>query len=320
MNSWRRKDLLGLRELGVSELMLLLGTARDFKKLGLQSPELPQTLAGKTVVTLFAEASTRTRISFELAAKRLGSTVVDFNASASSFAKGESLLDTVRTLEAMGLDALVLRHASAGAAHQVAAQLKAHVINAGDGAHEHPTQGLLNAMTLLETWGTLKGKRISIVGDILHSRVARSELWIYTKLGAQVLFAGPEAWVPPEFKKCGTQIVKSLDEALEGADAIHMLRIQHERQSQAFSDFAHYREAWCLTLERLRRAKSDLVVMHVGPMNRGVEIDGEVADGPQSKILELVTNGVFLRMGLLHLMMGGDPKRAKAGTKKGKKS
>lgn len=295
--------LLDIESLSAGEILLILDQAFVFKELLARSIKKAPSLRGKTVVSLFYEDSTRTRTSFELAAKRLSADVVNFSVSTSSVNKGESLLDTVRTIEAMGADFIVIRHSAAGAPHLLARSVRASVINAGDGTHEHPTQGLLDAFTILEKKGRIEGLRIAIVGDILHSRVARSNLHLLTRLGAKVTLVGPRTLVPPEFAQFGVRICHDLMEGIRGADVINLLRIQLERMERNFfPSIREYKLLYGLTADRLREANPDAVVMHPGPINRGVEIDQEVADGAQSVIELQVTNGIATRMAVLYLL------------------
>ncbi|MBX7247272.1 MAG: aspartate carbamoyltransferase catalytic subunit, partial [Candidatus Sumerlaeaceae bacterium] len=264
------------------------------------------TLRGKTVCNLFFENSTRTRTSFEIAAKRLSADVVNFNIATSSVAKGESLLDTAKTVQAMGVDIVIMRHSCPGTPHLLSKRLNMGIINAGDGAHEHPTQGLLDVFTMRERLGQIEGLKVAIVGDILHSRVARSNIWALTKLGARVSLVGPSTLVPKEFKRLGCEIHHTLREGIAGADVINLLRIQLERQKKnLFPSIREYRLLYGLTRERLKHAKPTVVVMHPGPVNRGVEISQEVADGTNSVIDEQVTNGIAVRMAILYLLSGG---------------
>jgi aspartate carbamoyltransferase catalytic subunit len=300
------KDLVGLREITAEEIELILDTAVPMKEIIKRRIKKVPTLRGRTVVTVFYESSTRTRISFELAAKYLSADTVNITAAASSVKKGESLKDTARTITAMGADAVVLRHPLAGAAEMLARTLRVPVINAGDGAHEHPTQALLDIFTVREKKSRLAGLKVAVVGDILHSRVARSDIWGFTRLGAEVRLAGPATLMPPGIEKTGARVCSSLDEALEGADVINILRIQWERQQQGFlPGLREYARFYGITPEKLDLAAPDVLVLHPGPMNRGVEITQETADGPQSAINEQVTNGVAVRMALLYLLTGG---------------
>ncbi len=306
MMNWKRKDLLGLKDLSAEEIKLILDTAVPMKEiLGRRIKKVP-TLRGRTVVTLFYEPSTRTRTSFELAAKYLSADSVNISTSASSVVKGESLKDTARTLAAMGADVVILRHPMAGAPVLLARTIRAAVINAGDGTHEHPTQALLDMFTVREKKGELAGLTVAIIGDILHSRVARSNIWGFTKMGARVRVCGPATMMPPEIEVTGAQVCLSIEEALTGADVVMMLRIQLERQQQGlFPSIREYARLFGLNRERLSLARPDALVMHPGPMNRGVEISPEVADGVNSVINEQVTNGVAVRMALLYLLSGG---------------
>ena len=302
----KRKDLLGIRDLPVEEILLILETAESFKEVTGRDIKKVPTLRGKTVVNLFFEPSTRTRTSFELAAKRLSADVINFAASTSSVVKGETLLDTARNIEAMRADFIVLRHPVAGAPNMLAHTLRAAVINAGDGWHEHPTQALLDLFTLREKKRAFQGLRLAIVGDIAHSRVARSNIFALVKLGAEVRVVGPPTMVPLEIERLGVTVFYNLDEALRGADVIMMLRLQLERQGIAlFPSIREYARLYCLTQERLQLASPDVLVMHPGPINRGVEIAPEVADSVASVILEQVTNGVAVRMAMLYLLSGG---------------
>jgi len=303
--SLKRKDLLGIQDLTVEEINLVLETAESFKEVtGREIKKVP-TLRGKTVVNLFFEPSTRTRTSFELAAKRLSADVINFAASASSVVKGETLLDTARNIEAMQADFIVLRHPAAGAPNILARLLRASVINAGDGGHEHPTQALLDLYTLREKKRAFKGLRLAIVGDIAHSRVARSNIYALVKMGAEVRVAGPPTMMPQEIERLGVTVFHNLDEALHGVDVIMMLRLQLERQGIAlFPSIREYSRLYCLTPERMKLATPDVLVMHPGPINRGVEIAPEVADSVSSVILDQVTNGVAVRMAVLYLLSG----------------
>jgi aspartate carbamoyltransferase catalytic subunit len=301
----RSKDLLGLENLSADEILSILDTARTFRKvLGRPIPKVPS-LRGLTAANLFFEPSTRTRLSFELAERRLSADTVNFQTSGSSVSKGETLKDTARNIEAMGIHLVVMRHHASGAPHYLARNLDAGVINAGDGTHEHPTQGLLDLYTMREHKGRVTGLRVAILGDIHHSRVARSNIWGLLKLGANVVVAGPPTMMPPMVDRFGVTVAKSVEEALEGADVVNILRIQLERQrSSLYSTLREYARVYGVTQERLRRAKADVLVMHPGPMNRGVEIAQDVADGEHSVILEQVTNGVAVRMAVLYLLAG----------------
>lgn len=300
-----RKDLLGLEELTAEEIVRILDTASSFKEvLERPIPKVP-TLRGKTVANVFFEPSTRTRISFELAEKRLSADTVSFSASGSSISKGENLKDTARNIEAMQIDMIVIRHQASGAPHFLARSLKCSVINAGDGMHEHPTQGLLDMFTIRQYKKKIEGLKIVIVGDIAHSRVARSNIWGLSKLGAKVTVCGPWTLMPLEIERLGVEVTCDIDDALEGADVVNVLRIQLERQeSSLLPTLREYAKCFGVTRERLSQAKEDVLVMHPGPMNRGIEIAQDVADGPFSVILEQVTNGVAVRMAVLYLLSG----------------
>ena len=303
--NWNRKDLLGLRELSPKEINFILDTADAFKQVGTREIKKVPALRGKTMVNFFVEPSTRTRTSFELAAHRLSADVINISVTTSSLTKGETLKDTARNLEALHADILVLRHSSAGAPQFLAQRLKSSVINAGDGAHEHPTQGLLDVYTIRERRGKIDKLHIVIVGDILFSRVARSNIFALTKLGARVTLVGPSTLVPREFEKLGVTVSYKIDDVLPTADVVNLLRIQHERQrKEYFPGIGEYTTLFGLTKERAKLLKPDCLVMHPGPINRGVEIDSEVADGLQSVILDQVTNGLAVRMAVLYLCGG----------------
>lgn len=300
-----QKDLLGIKEISVEDIILILDTAAGFKDvLGRDIKKVP-TLRGKTAVNLFFEPSTRTRTSFELAAKRLSTDVINFSVPTSSVVKGESLIDTALTVQALGADFIILRHPSAGVPHLLARKLRASVINAGDGTNEHPTQALLDAFTIREKKGEIKGLDIAIVGDIMHSRVAKSNIYILTKLGAKIRLIGPPTLIPEAMKEIGVGVFHSIEEGLKDVDVVMMLRIQMERQGKGFfPSTEEYSKNWGLTPERLSLAKDDAIVMHPGPMNRGIEIASEIADGPKSVILEQVTNGLAVRMAVMYLLAG----------------
>jgi len=305
--SWHRKHLLDIESLTAGELTTVLDTAREFKAVGERDIKKVPALQGKTVVNFFVEPSTRTRVSFELSAKRLSADIINFSADASSFQKGESLKDTGRTLEALNADIIIIRHKAAGAPHFLARFLKAHVVNAGDGAHEHPTQALLDVFTIREKKGDIAGLNVTILGDILFSRVARSNIWALRKLGANVTLCGPSTLVPRVFEQMGCRVTYDLDEALANADVINLLRIQHERQRKAmFPSIGEYARLFGLNRTRLAKAKPDALIMHPGPMNRGVEIENELADCDRAVILEQVTNGIAVRMAVLYLVNGGN--------------
>ena len=304
---FRHKDLLGIADLLGFQIGLILETAASFKEISTRPIKKVPTLRGKTVVTLFYEPSTRTRMSFEIAAKRLSADTLNLTVAASSAVKGETLADTAYNLEAMAPDVLVIRHASSGAPHYLAQRLKCGVINAGDGLHEHPTQALLDLLTVQEAKGTLSGLKVAIIGDIAHSRVARSNVYAFTKMGSQVTLAGPGTMLPPYLETLGVQVTTSLMEAVLDADVIMMLRLQLERMGQMFlSTLREYSQFFGLTPRHLHLAKDDVIIMHPGPLNRGVEISPEVADGPHSLILEQVTNGVAVRMAVLYFLIGGE--------------
>ncbi|HET6673870.1 MAG TPA: aspartate carbamoyltransferase catalytic subunit [Nitrospiraceae bacterium] len=301
----KRKDLLSLASLSVDEIKLVLETADSFKEVSGREIKKVPALRGKTVVNLFFEPSTRTRTSFELAAKRLSADVINFSPSSSSVVKGETLLDTARNIEAMQADLIVLRHSSAGAAETLACGVKSSVINAGDGWHEHPTQALLDLYTIRERGMDFQGLRVVIVGDVAHSRVARSNMYALTKLGAKVRVVGPPTMIPSQVERLGVSVFYSLDEALRDAQVIMMLRLQLERQGRAlFPTIREYARLYGLTAERVKMAQPGAIVMHPGPINRGVEIAPEVADSLSSVILDQVANGVAVRMGILYLMSG----------------
>jgi aspartate carbamoyltransferase catalytic subunit len=305
---WNHKDLCALGDHTPGELLTILDTATAFKGVGERNLKKVPALRGKTLVNFFVEPSTRTRISFELAALRLSADVVNIAASASSLEKGETLLDTARNLEALRADLIVIRHKSAGSARFLADRLQASVINAGDGAHEHPTQGLLDAFTIREKLGRIEGVRVAIVGDILFSRVARSNIHLLTKLGAEVTLVGPPTLVPDSFSSLGVSVAHSIDEVIGKVDVFNLLRIQHERQrKEYFPGTGEYTARFGLTKKRADRLPSECLIMHPGPMNRGVEIDSDVADSGRSVILDQVTNGLAVRMAVLYLCSGGAP-------------
>ena len=300
---WNRKDLLGLEELSAAEINLILDTAASFKEVSTRSIKKVPALRGKVVVNMFVEASTRTKMSFSLAAQRLSADVVDFSASTSSLSKGESLKDTALNIEAMGIDVVVIRHPASGSAHLLAKTLAAGIVNAGDGQHEHPTQGLLDIFTMREEKGRIAGLKVAIVGDIGHSRVARSNIWGLTKLGAEVTVVGPSTLIPGAIRDLGVKVSYNLDEVLPEVDVVNMLRIQLERQAaNQFPSIREYARLFGMNGERLRRAKPDCLLMHPGPLNRGVEITPDVADGPRSVILKQVTNGLAVRMAVLYMI------------------
>lgn len=304
--TWNRKHLLDIQSLSAEEIFMVLDTARGFKAVGERSIKTVPALRGKTVVNMFIEPSTRTRISFELAAQRLTADVINFTAEASSLKKGETLKDTARNLEALNADIIIIRHSATGAPHFLSRFLNASVVNAGDGAHEHPTQALLDVFTIREKKGRIEGLNVTILGDILYSRVARSNIWALLKLGAKVTLCGPSTLVPREFERLGCRITHDVREAIENADIINLLRIQHERQRKTmFPSIGEYASLFGLNRARLALTKPDVLIMHPGPINRGVEIDSSVADCSRSVILEQVTNGLAVRMAVLFLVNGG---------------
>ena len=305
MTSWTKKDLLSLYDLEAEEIQFILDTAAEFKKVSERRVKKVPALRGKTVVNFFVEPSTRTRTSFELAEQRLSADIININASASSLSKGESLLDTVKNIEALQADIIVMRHSVPGAHNFISSHLRCGVVNAGDGAHSHPTQALLDIFTIIEKKGRVKGLNVSIVGDILHSRVARSNIWGLLKLGANVTIAGPATLVPREFEKLGVRVCDNLKDAMEGADVVNLLRIQHERQKAAFfPSIGEYSKIFGVNEDTIKYLKKDALIMHPGPINRGVELASSIADGPQSVILEQVTNGLAVRMAVLYLVAG----------------
>ena len=304
--SWTRKHLLDIETLTKEEIVTVLDTAKAFKAVGQRAIKKVPALRGKTVVNLFVEPSTRTRISFELAEQRLSADIINFTAEASSLKKGETLKDTAKNLEALNADFIVIRHGASGAPHFLARVVEASVINAGDGAHEHPTQALLDAFTIRERKGSIEGLKVTILGDILYSRVARSNIWALKKLGASVTLCGPATLVPKVFEQMGCRVTHDLNEAIEDADIINLLRIQHERQRKTmFPSLGEYTSMFGLNRARLARAKPDALIMHPGLINRGVEIDSDIADCERSLVLEQVTNGLAVRMAVLYLVNGG---------------
>jgi len=301
-----KKDLLGIADLTRDEIYLVLDTAEAMREIGQRPIKKVPTMRGKTLVNLFYEPSTRTRTSFEIAEKRLSADTLNIAVAASSVLKGETLVDTAMNIEAMSPDMIVLRHASSGACHLLAAICRSRIINAGDGMHEHPTQALLDAFTIREHKKRIDGLKVAIVGDLLHSRVLRSNVLLLTKLGADVWVSGPPTMIPVGIGQLGVHVTTSVDEAVAAADVIMMLRIQQERMQGAFfPSTREYFNVFGMTADRVRRAKPDVIIMHPGPMNRGVEIASEVADGPYSVILEQVANGVAVRMAVLYLLSGG---------------
>ncbi len=300
---WTKKDLLGLEYLSCGEIEFILYTAASFKEVTTRQIKKVPALRGKTVVNLFYEPSTRTRTSFELAAKRLSADVINIAVESSSVKKGETLIDTGKNIEALKIDIIVVRHSASGAPNILARSVKSSVVNAGDGWHEHPTQALLDMFTLKEKLGRIEGLKVSIIGDIAHSRVARSNIWGLTRLGAKVTVCAPKMLIPVGIEEMGVKATADLDEAIEGADAINVLRMQFERDSGgAFPSKLEYFKQYGITTQRLKKCKKDIVVMHPGPINRGVEMSSEVADGANSVILEQVTNGIAVRMAVLYLV------------------
>jgi aspartate carbamoyltransferase catalytic subunit len=313
MTSALGKDLLALEPLSAQQINLVLDVAEPFKEISERTIKKVPALRGQTIVNLFFEASTRTRISFEFAEKRLSADTVNVAASGSSVSKGETLVDTARNLEAMRIDMVVIRHGASGAARFLADRIESNVINAGDGTHEHPTQGLLDLLTLRDHFGDLTGKRICICGDVLHSRVARSNIWGLKKLGAEVAVCGPRSLLPNAIDDLGVLVFTRIEQAIEWADALNILRLQLERMQAGYiPSLREYNRVFGVSRERLERAPRDILILHPGPMNRGVEIDSDVADGPHSVILDQVTNGVAIRMAVLYLLAGGRPELAEA--------
>lgn len=305
--SFRHKHIFGIEHLSVPDIHHIIATARSFKEVSSRPIKKVPTLRGKTIVNLFFEPSTRTRLSFEIAAKRMSADTFNITASSSSATKGETLIDTARNIEAMNPDILVVRHSCSGAPQLLARHIGAAIINAGDGSHEHPSQGLLDIMTILDHKRDLAGLKIAIVGDIAHSRVAVSDILGFTKLGATVCVAGPATFIPAAIEKLGARVCATVEDAIEDADVVMALRIQQERQNDPLiPSLREYSLFYGINRKRLERARPDVLVMHPGPINRGVELNPDVADGPASVILEQVTNGVAVRMALLYLVMGGD--------------
>ena len=307
------KDLLALEPLTAQQIQLILDTAEPFKEISERAIKKVPALRGATIVNLFFEASTRTRISFEFAEKRLSADTVNVAASGSSVQKGETLVDTARNLEAMRIDMVVIRHGASGAAQFLAERIESNVINAGDGTHEHPTQGLLDLLTLRDHFGSLEGRKVCICGDVLHSRVARSNIWGLRKMGAEVAVCGPRSLLPTAIEQLGVIVFDRIEQAIEWAEALNILRLQLERMTAGYIPSAReYNRVFGVSSARLDKAPRDLLIMHPGPMNRGVEIDSDVADGPHSVILDQVTNGVAVRMAVLYLLAGGRPELADA--------
>lgn len=307
------KDLLGLDDLSAEQITAILNTAEPFKEISERPIKKVPVLRGKTIVNAFFENSTRTRISFEFAEKRMAADTVNISSTGSSVSKGETLVDTARNLEAMRIDMVVIRHGSSGSARFLADRIQSNVINAGDGKHEHPTQGLLDLLTIRDHRGPIAGLKVCIVGDVLHSRVARSNIHGLRKLGAEVGVCGPMTLMPPEIESLGVTYFRRIEEAIEWADVLNILRLQLERMKSGFiPSLREYNRVFGVTRERVERAPRDLLILHPGPMNRGVEIDSDVADGPHSVILQQVTNGVAIRMAVLYLLAGGQPEMAEA--------
>ena len=314
------KDLLGLEPLTGEQITLILDTAEPFKEISERAIKKVPTLRGATIVNLFFEASTRTRISFEFAEKRLSADTVNVGQSGSSVAKGETLVDTARNLEAMRIDMVVIRHGASGAAQFLAERIESNVINAGDGTHEHPTQGLLDLLTIRDHFKRFEGLKVCICGDVLHSRVARSNLWGLKKLGAEVAVCGPRSLLPNAIDQLGVTIFDRIEDAIQWADALNILRLQLERMEGGYiPSLREYNRVFGVTRERLERAPRDVLILHPGPMNRGVEIDSDVADGPHSVILDQVTNGVAVRMAVLYLLAGGRPELAESAKRGGER-
>jgi aspartate carbamoyltransferase catalytic subunit len=305
---FEKKDILGIKELTIDEINLILETAESFLEISTREIKKVPTMRGKSVINLFYEASTRTRTSFEIAGKRLSADTINISASTSSVVKGETLIDTARNLEAMNPDVIVIRHSAAGAPHMLAKLLRQSIINAGDGAHEHPTQALLDMMTIKEKKGRIAGLKVAIVGDIMHSRVARSNIYGLSKMGANIVLAGPATMLPRNIEQMGVVVYTNLEDAIIDADVVMMLRIQLERQKQnIFPSLREYSQHYCLNRTNIQLAKKDVIVMHPGPINRGVEISPDIADDPScSVILDQVNNGVAVRMALLYLLTGGN--------------
>ncbi len=305
------KDLIGLEPLSKEQILTILDTAELFKDVSERRIKKVPVLRGKTIVNLFFEASTRTRVSFEFAQKRLSADTVNVSAAGSSVVKGETLVDTARNLEAMRIDMVVMRHGASGAAKFLAERIPSHVINAGDGRHEHPTQGLLDMLTIRDHKGKIEGLKVCVVGDVLHSRVARSNFFGLLKLGAEVAVCGPKTLIPMRIEEMGVKVFPRVEDALDWADVLNVLRLQLERMKGGYiPSLREYNKFFGITQERLDAAGRDILILHPGPMNRGVEIDSDVADGPSQVILQQVTNGVAVRMAVLYLLAGGSPEKA----------
>ena len=310
------KDLVGLESLSQEQILMILDTAEPFKEISERRIKKVPVLRGKTIVNLFFEASTRTRVSFEFAEKRLSADTVNISVAGSSVIKGETLVDTARNLEAMRIDMVVMRHGSSGAAKFLADRIPSNVINAGDGRHEHPTQGLLDLLTIRDHCDRVQGLKVCLVGDILHSRVARSNIYGLLKLGAEVAVCAPKTLLPSAIGDLGVKVFKRIEEAIEWADVLNVLRLQLERMEEGYvPSLREYNRIWGVTARKLELSPQDLLILHPGPMNRGVEIDSDVADGPHSVILNQVTNGVAVRMAVLYLLTGGQPGSAEAAKK-----
>ncbi len=306
MQALRRKDILSLEEISAEEITLILETARSMREIMLRKIKKVPTLRGRAILNLFYEPSTRTKASFELAQKYMSADSVSVAGSSSSLVKGETLKDTVRNVEVMGVECVIMRHPVSGAAHYLARNINASVINAGDGMHEHPTQGLLDLFTILDKKGRLEKLKVVIVGDVRHSRVARSNIWGLQKMGAEVVIAGPPTLMPPDLEAFGVKAYDRVEEAVENADVVMALRLQKERQDCGlFPSLREYAEIYGLTEQRVANAKDDLLIMHPGPINRGVEISSSLADSPRSVVLDQVTGGVAVRMALFYLLLGG---------------
>ncbi len=302
---WTKKHLIAIEDLSAEEITQILDTTKSFKEVSSRDVKKVPALRGKTIANMFFENSTRTRISFELAAKRLSADIINFSSSSSSTAKGENLIDTVKTIEAMNVDLVVVRHSASGAPHMIANAIQAGVVNAGDGIHEHPTQGLLDIFTMREKKGSLKGLKVCFIGDIRHSRVARSNIWGLTKMGAEVTVCGPPTLIPAKIEELGVKVSYDVDAILPHMDVLYLLRIQTERQyGLFFPSIREYAGEFGINSRRLARAKKDVLIMHPGPLNRGIELDSSVADGPNSAVLDQVTNGVATRMAVLYLVSG----------------
>jgi aspartate carbamoyltransferase catalytic subunit len=305
------KDLVGLEDLSREQILSILDTAEPFKEISERQIKKVPVLRGQTIVNLFFEASTRTRISFEFAEKRLSADTVNISSTGSSVSKGETLVDTARNLEAMRITMVVVRHGSSGAAKFLADRIPSNVVNAGDGQHEHPTQALLDLLTIRDRFGDIAGRRVCLVGDILHSRVARSNIWGLIKCGAEVAVCGPRTLIPSGIEELGVRVLPRIEEAIEWCDVLYVLRLQLERMTGGYvPSLGEYNSVFGVTSSRLALAADDMIVMHPGPMNRGVEIDSDVADGERSVILPQVTNGVAVRMAVLYLLAGGNPEHA----------